>query len=68
MSGRTGKLLWDFQDSESRNKDMNLYTAQFIEDVNDDGVPDVLQVHGGDPLGEPGELKIIHTFQRFQEQ
>ena len=33
---------------------MNLYTGQFIPDRNQDGVPDILNIHGGDPLGEPG--------------
>lgn len=29
---------------------MNLYTAQFIHDVDNDGVMDILQTHGGDPF------------------
>ena len=33
---------------------MNLYTGQFIPDRDQDGVPDILNIHGGDPLGEPG--------------
>jgi len=28
---------------------MNLYTPQFINDIDNDGVMDILQTHGGDP-------------------
>ncbi|XP_013379917.1 uncharacterized protein LOC106151285 [Lingula anatina] len=34
---------------------MNVYTPQYIRDVNGDGVPDVLLAHGGDPMRESGE-------------
>ena len=33
-----------------QNEVMNLYTAQFIHDVDNDGVMDILQTHGGDPF------------------
>lgn len=36
-------------DSHFRDEMMNLYTPQFINDVDHDGVMDVLQIHGGDP-------------------
>ncbi len=54
VSGSDGRELWTFSGSE-QNSIMNLYTGQFIRDVDGDGVADVLNVHGGDPLGEPGE-------------
>ena len=38
---------------------MNLYTGQFIPDRDKDGVPDILNIHGGDPLGEPG-MFLMH--------
>ena len=54
LSGADGQVLWSFHGTE-QNKVMNLYTAQFLPDLNRDGVPDVLNIHGGDPFGEPGE-------------
>lgn len=53
VSGKTGDTIWDFGPQESRDTNMNLYTAQFIRDLNSDGVMDVLVTHGGDPLAEP---------------
>ena len=53
VSGADGRFLWNFNDTTT-NDVMNLYTGQFIPDRNQDGVPDVLNIHGGDPLGEPG--------------
>ncbi len=53
VSGVDGKLLWNFNSSE-QNVIMNLYTGQFIEDMDGDGIQDILNIHGGDPLGEPG--------------
>lgn len=50
ISGKSGKLLWNFGKQASRDRKMNLYTAQFIRDMNGDGVLDVLAAHGGDPL------------------
>ena len=57
MSGADGKLLWNFNSSE-QNVIMNLYTGQFIGDMDGDGVQDILNIHGGDPLGEPGKSFI----------
>ena len=50
ISGKDGHLLWSFWDKTVRSEVMNLYTAQFIRDLNSDGVMEVLQIHGGDPL------------------
>ena len=50
VSGKDGHLLWAFWDKAARSDVMNLYTAQFIRDLNSDGVMEVLQIHGGDPL------------------
>ncbi|XP_041373917.1 uncharacterized protein LOC121386932 [Gigantopelta aegis] len=54
VSGKDGKMIWRFDDEDARNSIMNLYTAQLIPDVDGDGVPDVIAVHGGDPLQDPG--------------
>ena len=35
-------------------------TGQFIPDMDEDGIPDVLNTHGGDPFGEPGRFKEKH--------
>ncbi|KAI8508971.1 hypothetical protein Bbelb_128190 [Branchiostoma belcheri] len=56
VSGSDGRLLWKFGPQEAKVEMMNLYTAQFLPDMDGDGVPDVLAAHGGDPLREPGSL------------
>jgi len=33
---------------------MNVYTAQFVRDMDGDGVLDVLTSHGGDIMSETG--------------
>lgn len=37
-------------DKKHRSEEMNLYTPQFINDVDYDGILDILQIHGGDPF------------------
>ncbi|XP_074653031.1 uncharacterized protein LOC141907325 [Tubulanus polymorphus] len=56
VSGRDGKEIWTFDAEKARRRFgiMNLYTAQAIKDYNGDGIPEVLAIHGGDPLREPG--------------
>uniref|UniRef100_A0A8W8L8K2 FAM234A/B beta-propeller domain-containing protein n=1 Tax=Magallana gigas TaxID=29159 RepID=A0A8W8L8K2_MAGGI len=56
VNGRTGTLLWKFKDKLVKNSIMNLYTAHIIDDLDKDGILDVLAIHGGDPLSEPGLL------------
>lgn len=55
LSGVDGKVVWTFSDRDVRNPIMNIYTAQFIRDISGDGIPDVLAIHGGDPLAEPSK-------------
>ena len=50
IDGKNGKLFWNFSDNNLQNTGMNLYTAQFIRDLDGDGMMDVLQIHGGDML------------------
>ena len=50
ISGKTGRLLWNMKEQAARDENMNFYTAQFIRDLNGDGVMEVLVAHGGDPL------------------
>lgn len=56
ISARHGALLWRFtKDDPGFVEIMGIYTAQFIRDMDGDGVPEVLAAHGGDPLrfGDP---------------
>lgn len=50
ISGKNGKLIWNMDEQAARDENMNFYTAQFIRDLNGDGVMEVLAAHGGDPL------------------
>lgn len=59
INGKTGNKIWDFGPQESRDTNMNLYTAQFIRDLNSDGVMEVLVTHGGDPLAEPNSPRRL---------
>ncbi|XP_033758720.1 uncharacterized protein LOC117341022 [Pecten maximus] len=52
VSGRDGSLLWNFD--YGKEDIMNLYTPQIIRDLDGDGTVDILTMHGGDPLQEPG--------------
>lgn len=58
VSGKNGDLLWNFGPQEAKNDIMNLYTPQLVHDLNGDGVMDVVAIHGGDPLGDPGNIVI----------
>ena len=47
---------------------MSVFVAQFIDDLDGDGVQEVLAVHGGDELSDPGNMgqKNIRNLFRFQ--
>ena len=52
-----GELLWRYVAAAAGNVDvMNLYTGQFVDDVDGDAVPDIVNVHGGDPFAQPGQF------------
>ena len=38
---------------------MSVYAAQFVHDLNGDGVPEILAVHGGDELSDPGRKSSV---------
>ncbi|XP_038065375.1 uncharacterized protein LOC119735653 isoform X1 [Patiria miniata] len=59
VSGATGHLIWTFQNKELLVSISNFYTPQFIRDVDGDGVQDILNIHGGDPLRKRGH-KVSH--------
>ena len=51
FDGNTGTLLWDFFPFETNPADSgwyNFYNPQFIEDVNSDGLKDLIVTNGGD--------------------
>ncbi len=55
INGRNGSVLWEFEQHEIKTDLMSVYDAQFISDLDGDGSPEVLAVHGGDELSDPGE-------------
>ena len=57
MSGASGREIWKFNNKELLVSISNFYTAQFIQDVDGDGIHDVLNIHGGDPLRKPGRTR-----------
>eukprot|EP00057_Strongylocentrotus_purpuratus_P026842 XP_011681316.1 PREDICTED: uncharacterized protein LOC765151 isoform X1 [Strongylocentrotus purpuratus] len=60
VDGASGILLWKYHVQESDEALSNFYTAQFIHDVDDDGVRDLLNVLGGDPIRKPG-AEVEHS-------
>ncbi|XP_064651564.1 uncharacterized protein LOC135502545 isoform X2 [Lineus longissimus] len=54
VSGKKGKMLWKFDTQPGKDSIMNVYTSQPIKDYDGDGVPEVLVLHGGDPIRAPG--------------
>lgn len=56
FSGRTGELIWKVKSTQG---DPIMFTSNFYTplllpvDVDEDGVNDVITMHGGDPLRKP---------------
>lgn len=73
INGSTGEILWEFlPEGDSVDfvelKTYNFYNPQFIEDVDEDGVKDILVANGGyvkalpnDPNRPPGKLMILSS-------
>ncbi|GFT02758.1 uncharacterized protein TNCV_879611 [Trichonephila clavipes] len=60
INGKDGTLIWEFDDQNAKIDASNVYTPQYISDVDFDGVPDLVVIHGGDPLKEPGsETRLV---------
>lgn len=53
VSIKEGKEIWTFGDHAIQSDLMSMYAAQLVEDVDNDGVEDVLAVHGGDSMSDP---------------
>ena len=58
ISVKTGEKIWDFADHAVKSDLMSVYAAQFVQDLDSDGVQDVLAVHGGDPLSDPAHRNM----------
>lgn len=56
VNGWIGMLLWKFKDKLVKNSIMNLYIVYIIDDLDKDGIFDVLVIYGGDLLSELGLL------------
>lgn len=54
ISGKDGSLLWEFDDQNAKIDTSNVYNPQYLMDIDFDGIPDLLVIHGGDPLKERG--------------
>uniref|UniRef100_A0A2C9JEN2 FAM234A/B beta-propeller domain-containing protein n=1 Tax=Biomphalaria glabrata TaxID=6526 RepID=A0A2C9JEN2_BIOGL len=54
ISCKDGAVLWELGKAEAINPVMNFYTPQYINDITGDDIPDIILVHGGDPLQEAG--------------
>jgi hypothetical protein len=50
--------LWEFGNHAVQSDLMSVYAAQFVHDLNGDGCPEVLAVHGGDELSDPGQPSL----------
>ena len=64
-----GVTLWTFdqkENREARNDAMNVYTPLYVTDLDDDGVADIVTVHGGDPLAKPGLGQIFNKITTYQ--
>ncbi|XP_071510250.1 uncharacterized protein [Diadema antillarum] len=54
INGATGEGLWKYTPSGPNEAVSNFYTAQVIHDIDGDGVRDLLNMQGGDPVRKPG--------------
>ena len=58
FNGQNGHILWEFEEDHKVNSDlMSVYAAQFVHDLDGDGVQEILAVHGGHELADPGKWK-----------
>ena len=70
INGSNGEVIWEFWTSESNPNDdgwYNFYTSQIIDDLNGDGIHEILAANGGDHSLDdseinrpPGHIMIIN--------
>jgi len=60
INGATGSKIWQFYPDGGTAEDgwYNFYTPQPIQDLNNDGVPDLLTANGGDAERDPFEDRL----------
>ena len=58
VSLKTGSMIWQFEDHAIKSDLMSVFAAQFVSDLDNDGVQDILAVHGGDPLSDPAHRNM----------
>ena len=57
INGRTGDLIWRFNKKQGKQKWYNFYQSQFIKDLDNDGLQDILISNGGNVMAEPYDNK-----------
>lgn len=68
ISGKNGQTLWEFENHIIQSDLMSIYAAQFVHDLNGDGIPEILAVHGGDELSDPGKVEHWMVFFRVSNE
>ena len=58
LSLKTGRMIWQLEDHAIKSDLMSVFAAQFVSDLDNDGVQDILAVHGGDPLSDPAHRNM----------
>jgi outer membrane protein assembly factor BamB len=58
LDGRTGEVLWRFDKKSDGIKWFNFYNAQFVRDLDDDGIEDIIVSNGGNVMAEPYDTKL----------
>lgn len=57
INGKTGEIIWKFNKKQNKQKWYNFYQPQFIRDIDNDGLPDILTSNGGNVMAEPYDEK-----------
>lgn len=57
INGRTGEIIWKFDKKKGAKKWFGFYNAQFIHDLDNDGLEDILTSNGGDVMVAPYDPK-----------
>lgn len=53
IDGKTGDILWKFDKKRGAKKWYGFYNSQFITDLDNDGIEDILTSNGGDVMVAP---------------
>lgn len=55
FNSKLGKTVWEFGDHAIKSEVMSIYAPQITHDVNGDGIPEILSVHGGNDILDSGK-------------